>query len=576
MPSVKTATLSFWPLLLIACTGEPVNPPGPPGPPASPGAQPEATAAPLNVVDRVVAPMLTRSGRKIAVEDPVALCRRAAIDLNGITPSQAEVEARCAGRTPAQIVHYFMNKPSAAHVPDGSPPYLFVNRRAWADTFRYEVINSNTTKTFYGEVMQLDKLVGDLYAGKLGYDAFAVEALASAAFTRRFGIYNNVRDYPAIAAAAFHIFLGREALPSEAADFGNLWRPFDIISVPQATAEQLYPSCRVNARCVHVGVGVRGNACAGTNALLCQSTVLGAARVSTQATALTHLSQVSAADAAQLRTAGRLIVAQRQFAEAAVDMVLRKYLGWWDAGAYRPDYNLPAVRDALVAFFIERKYSVRDLEREVLTSLLYTQPQRRGDDIAEAPLWAFGPTRQVSAEVLLDTIGAAAGVALGGCDFRFAAGLSVNGRLEGANRLVDAWDFPVTPGVAASFYMNTARRLGGCPSGGERGDATGVVPALGLREALNTAVCAHPAALSALTPPGLSGLPVRDGLARLLSHQVRAVTGAAPTQEETAAFVDLAAAEGCASSGSGGQCDYQKVGAQLCMALFASSMVNFY
>ena len=43
-------------------------------------------------------------------------------------------------------------------------------------------------------------------------------------------------------------------------------------------------------------------------------------------------SDLSAEDRAALDAPGRLIAAQREFAEAAVDSVLRKYLGWWKSG----------------------------------------------------------------------------------------------------------------------------------------------------------------------------------------------------------------------------------------------------
>src|SRR5258708_2333946 len=63
-----------------------------------------------------------------------------------------------------------------------------------------------------------------MFAGKVSYDEFAVRTLASPRFLGAWGIFNEKNDLIQIAGAAFRLFMGREPLPSEAMDFGNLFR----------------------------------------------------------------------------------------------------------------------------------------------------------------------------------------------------------------------------------------------------------------------------------------------------------------------------------------------------------------
>lgn len=569
-------TGAWWlvPTLLLSCTSEPSLPPGSPEGPRPPQLPPGATA-PQNVVDKLVVPMLRAAGREPTQEAPEVLCRRLSIDLNGIAPSAAEVSQRCVGRTPAQMVHYFMNKPQAVHIPAGEAPYPYVGRRFWSEIFSYRTIDYDLNTAFYADVLELDGLVKKLYEGSLTYDRFAVEALIAPAFLRRFGFQTSASDTSQTAAAAVRIFLGREALPSDAMDLGNLWRPFLLQNVLQTEAKAKYPSCTY---CTHYAVMVRNGACSNGEALLCQSTALGPIRLGplTAPTVPAGLlpprpSELGGATAMELRRIGGLFVKRREFAEAIVDRVLVRYLGWWNAGVYRPDYELPAVRDALVDLFIQGGYKLRDLEREVLTSVLYTQAATlRAGDIAEAPLWAHGPMKQLLAEPYLDTLSAVSGVDLGGCDFRFAAGYNASGVFDQRTRPLAAYTFPLTPGFEAGSYVTAARKLGGCAGGAEKGEPTGLVAAQAKREAL-LRICTSPQAQAMLVPTLDGATPPAEGLPKLLDRQLQATLGRPATPAESTLWL-MSAPEACPS----GRCDYKQVGSQLCMALFGSSTVNFY
>jgi hypothetical protein len=528
-----------------------------------------------NVVDRAVLPLLAAwrpEGPR--PEEPAVLCRRLSLDLNGIAPTAEEVAQQCTARTPREMVRYFMDKKQAPHVPGGEAPYLYVGRRFFADIFLYQHLYNDVTTTHFAFISHLDGLVRRLYQGQIGYDAFAVEALVSPAFLRRFGLLNAGTDLPALAQAAFRIFLGREALPHEAADFGNLWRPFGLRSVSQAEAQALYPECRTYF-CPHHEPVLRRGACDsrdGAEALLCQSTVLGPASISLRLSGDTRLPDLDAHSQGEIRKPGRLIVARREFAEAAVDLALRRYLGWWNAGTYRPDFNLPAARNALADFFIAQRYNLRALEEEVLTSVLYLQKQTLGPgDIDSAPMWAFGPSKPLSAEVFLDSVAAVTGLSLGGCDFRYGLRLDGLGRPINYPRPPGAFVFLQGPGTDFGTYTVLARKMGGCPGGYERPEAGGLVSALGKREALALA-CLSPVA-TRLVPDGLTrGVAPKDGLPDLLARQFTLAVSRRPTPEEQELFVRLASERACGA----GACDYPDVARQLCMGLLASATFNTY
>jgi hypothetical protein len=514
-----------------------------------------------HVIDRVIVPMLKQNGLPLTVEDAGVLCRRMAIDLTGIAPNPSEIAEVCPG-SPAAVADHFMNKATGLNVPDGSPPYVFVNRRWWADQFQYQS-GTNGASTYYTYVRALDGIVGDLYSGKIGYDEFARRALASPAFARRFGVFEANHDLVQIASQAFRVFLGREALPSEAEDFGNLWRGWTTKLMDEATSEATYPDCPVQYDqnmmrngCRHYELGLDGRQCGGTREASCQSTVLGAGEVVPSTTSFVRFDSLAAGDLAALETPGRLIAAQPEFAEAAVDAALTRYLGWWKAGWYRPDFDVPAVRDALVARFVADAYDVRKLDREIVTSVLYTQaaalaPSENPLD----PIWAVGPTKMTYAEAWLDTVGQATNKKVGGCDFRFNA--------TNAQRITGWWDFSASANTD-NQYATAARSMGGCPQASQHGDPGGLVPAITRRIVL-AQLC-----------PGAFKASAGASLGALVDPQFTGI-GRSPTSDEKmliASHMADTASGGC--DPSQGKCNLQGLADSLCTSLYASALFTYY
>ncbi len=545
-----------------------------PGLPAGsgPAPAPTGTGSPTgytsdgNVVDDVVIPMIEGAGLSVVPEDNGILCRRMAIDLTGIAPTPDEVAQQCSGHSPQDIAGYFMNKPSGINAPDGSPPYVYINRRWWADQFQYDVAIPNFTFTFYLYVQALDQAVSDLYSGKIMYDAFAKKALASPAFARRFGIFEANHDLIQIASQAYRVFLGREALPSEAQDFGNLWTAWNTQFMNETTSEATYGSqCPSFTNgmgqqngCLHFELGLDGRECSGVNLASCQSTVMGAGQVVPTAAGFVPFSKLSAPDLSALETAGTLMAAQPEFAEAAADRALEKYLGWWKAGVYRPDYDIPAVRDALVKKLVGDGFDIRKMELEIVTSVLYTQAAAlRPNENPNDPIWAFGPTKPFYAEAWLDSIGQALGKNLGGCDFRYND--------KNANVVPGYLTPHPSPGVMGSFYLSSAEQMGGCPIASAHSDATGLVPSITRR-----------AVLAQLCPGAFK--PAAGATQDAIIGQVSAGFGRPLTADESGVLtshMSVVADQGCDPMQMSG-CNVQALADSLCTSLYATSLFTFY
>lgn len=546
MPSVKKRSSTPWRRLapaLLGCTiGCAVPPPEPAG----------------NVIDAIVLPMLQRSNLPIVRESDLALCRRMAIDLNGLPPTWEEAQAWCLGRTPDEMATHFMERASAPSAPDGSPPYVYINRRWWADRFQYDSSYYPAT-TFYPFVRDLDATVGELYAGHIDYRTFARRALASPAFARRFGIFDANQDLVQIASQAFRVFLGREALPSEAEDFGGLWRAWSGTAMSEADSQIAYPDCPTiyegghRKGCIHVELGLDGARCEGALRAGCQSSLFGGAAVIPSSPRFVRAKALPPADRLAIETPGRLLAARPEFAEAAVDLALRKYLGWWKAGWYRPDYDLPAVRDALARKFVSDGYDLRALEREIVTSQLYVQrAERPADESIGDPVWAFGPTKTLYGEAWLDALGQATGKRVGACEFRY------NGYLAAPN--LPGYIDP--PSFRPGFYAAIARDLGGCPIASAHGDPSGLVPAITRRSALAT-LCA-------------GAFPPRKGatLDELIDREFIAL-GSPPSEEERMQVRARLSGDGC-DADQWVQCDQPAVADSLCQGLFGSAQFLYY
>ncbi len=584
---------------LTGCHGSGKSPGGTSGGGGSAAVDPCTLYSCDNVVDAVIVPMLVSGGFTPTQEDSGVLCRRMALDLTGLTPTPMEVAQQCTGKTPGQMADYFMNKPTGANIPaiptGDDPalyaPYVFVNRRWWADNFQYRGFN-----VF---IRDLDRWVGKLYAGQIPYDQFTLQALSSPAFLERFGGDDVDLDIVNTASTAIRIFLGRQALAEEAQDFGNLWRGWTSLSMsylPQSEVDSLNTmfygaGCPVDPKtmalaCDHSEFGLDGYRCAGPKQAACQSTVFGPYQMIPIKTADADLEQwavdeashssnlsahfvrtgkLTAPDLDAILTPGRALVARPEFADAAVNAALVKYLRWWRSGTYLPNFEVPAVRDALSTKFRADAYDIRKLEREIVTSLLYVQAAAAAPDTSSlTPLWVNGPTKPVYSEAWLDTMGQAIGTPLWNCDFRYeAASEYAHFQVTG---IPDELTYPDTD---YGFYPGVAEDLGGCPNASTHADPSGLVASIARRSAL-ARVCTM-AMAPALVPGAGATL---DSLIDTAFVGVGRVPSAAEKQV-LLAQMSVVANGGCDPTKLS-SCDLQDMSDALCRSLYATALFNFY
>ncbi|MDB4965632.1 MAG: hypothetical protein JWN44_1321 [Myxococcales bacterium] len=497
-----------------------------------------------NVVDAVVAPMLQKDGVKPTVAGDTELCRRYAIDLSGVAPSWDEYVAHCRGKSPSEIVDYFM----------AQPDYVRVNQRLWADAFQYD----NRT-VWYQYLQDLDAQVGALYRGELGYPDFAAIAMTHPAFVGEF-VGENVVAY------GYQALLGRDALPEERSDMLSLYRMWRSRPAYDASIGAFrYNACASDADCSagrtcqplpsgaskvctdtsnYRELYLEPRACAGAfGAINCTSAAHDASAI-LAGSAPIALGDLTADQWNVVRTPGRVITQQRYFYEAAADRTLAKYLGWWHLGVELPGYEIPAVRQAL-ATLLAQKGDLRAMERELLTSVLYTMPADNSG--ADTVLWHHGPTKQMIAESWIDSVGKFTGVALGACDWRYP--------LQSL-RWLPASLFPPAGALPSFAYQATARTMGGCPDQKTQSRYTdvGVLYAMEQRSLL-AAACSDKSASKVAAAASATAL--------VQSAYREALTWDPPADELKAVAATLPAGD-------------KPTAQQLCQAILRSSRFLFY
>jgi len=509
--------------------------------PTGPGAcNPTGGMDCANTINAIVLPMLAHDGVHPQIAPDSELCRRYSIDLTGVAPTWEEYQQNCAGRTPAQMVDYFM----------GQPGYVQINQRLWADALQYD-----NRIVWYPYIQDLDAQVGKLHRGELAYPDFAAIAVTHPGFIGKF-VGENVVAY------AFLAFLGRDALPEERQDLLGLYRMWKARPNydPMLTRFR-YNACTTDADCAtgrtcitmvcqsttnYRELYIDPRPCAGNLGEVFCSSPMHNVHVQLAGTQPMSLDQLAPSDWQVLQTPGRVLTTLPYFWEAAVDNVLHKYLGWWHGGVELPGYEIPEVRQALALFFQQKSGDMRALEREVLLSALYLMAAQEPQ--GDTKWWHYGPTKQMIAEVWLDSVAKFAGVGLGTCDWRFP-------------NLTPRWLPPalVPPrGPIAGFdYQHESRVMGGCPDqeAGFRYTDVGVLAEMEQRTILGT-VCGFAGATAFLPAAGADKT-------KLIADLFRRAFTAAPGDEAASLASGLPAADAPTAR-------------NLCQAMLRSGRFLFY
>lgn len=583
---VAKGLMAFAPMLLLWGCSEEAGTGGGDDHPFAGNDQPGDTSGALGVefcdgvdcnqlINAQLAPLYEEEGLRYIREDDLRLCRRMSLDLTDHMPSWEEVETHCLGRSAQEMADYFMSKPE----------YVLRGQRWWADVLMY---NDGDDFSYWRFIETVDNLVGQLFRGEVAYGDFVEQVLASPYYITRFSGQDRVNK-------AFAIFMGRDALPVESADFEAFWRIWTVERARDEAYGADYRRPYVDTRQCAGGPGT----------FLCESTLLGRHAViipllddseenrwDFERNAI-DIDDLSAEQWETLRTPGRVFAGETVLWEAAVDRALSQFLGWEegkDAFAKPPGTALPAVRDAVVAWFMETG-NWRELERAIVTSGLYTATSRREDvlpdvdpdeidpnnpPIADAiPIWALGPLKQMTAEQWLYAIEDFTGVDVGDCDHRYPEVRAGNLNDETyyhphnyplADEAINRPDFE---------FQEIARVFGGCPDRDifHRQTATGVV--LSLEAAgLIASACFDDDALDVYLfhDPETRSAVDRESREALFRQQFREALTQEPAPEDMEALMSFS--DGCLENLD--ECPVEELPNRFCGALLRSSEFLFY
>lgn len=367
-------------------------------------------------------------------------CRRLFVDMIGRFPTRDDMVATCDGKTYGEVALNLLNRDE----------FVLVNQRRWSDKLLYDTQAVNIERVY-----DLDNLVGKLYRGQVAFDEFAAVVSAHPVLVRR---YDTPEDR---AEALFWLFMGRPPLSHERADLGRLYNLWSNGYYDHKDLQMRVPDAHIRYRCIDEA----GNPDPETKSE-CTSVLWGyhelimkpdiRAQDNTNGERTMWSGLLKSEEWELLQLPGRLLSSERAFWEALVDDVLIQYLGY-DLGTL-----VPTVRDELVEYVLAYNGDIRALHYAVVTSVPYLQSAN--GQTPTSYRWTFGPSKQVEAEVWLDTIKHATGYDLADCDHRLTRPEDfLQNESIASIALIDRsrWEFDAD-GIRYD-YRDLARSLGGCP-----------------------------------------------------------------------------------------------------------------
>ncbi len=487
-------------------------------------------------------------------------CRRLFVDLAGRVPTADEAEATCTGSW-GETVKRMM----------ASEDFITVNKRRAADRFLY----SNEVVSLQA-IYDMDRLVEKLLRGKVPYDQFAAVASAHPVLTRRYADPGDKVE------ALFRLFLGRPPFEHERADMSRLYKLWHSGYYDHQEMGMRMPDAYVRFRCLtedgKAVDPVRKGECTsvlwGYNEVVLTPDLRSA--TDRRINALTMWNGLLTPEEwALMQTPGRVLAQEVAFWERAVDDVLEQYLG------YELSARVPEVRYELVRWLLEHQGDIRSVHYAVLTSAAYLQSTEGAS--SSSYRWAYGPLKQMEAEVWIDSMLRNTGLTLPGCDYRISQpeNLLRSGSVAGYRVLqTSQWKID-EEGKIDETYADLARTLGGCPENivGGRFRVVSILttgtqlsfvgdlcnPAMDPRAEVSVPV-------ERLLPEGVgaSRAMTAELAGDIASHQYRVLLGRSPTGEELTEAKEAGAQ--CAAE----LCKAEEFARPLCFALLSSAERLFY
>lgn len=515
-----------------------------------------------NPVNRGVCPVMWGVGlepRPIVVHEA---CRRLFIDVLGRIPTADEVASTCEGRPWGEVVKRLM----------ATEEFVLVNQRRFADLLMY-----NNQAVSLERIYDLDALVGKMMRGLVSYDQFAAVAASHPVVTRRHDTPSDRAD------AVFWMFLGRPPLGHERSDMSRLYNVWQNGYYDHEALGTRLPDAFVRFPCVNPETGevdeTRKGECTsilwGYNEVILTPDVR--AVTDEQGNRVMWSGLLRPEEWQLLQTPGRILAAQPEFWEKAVDDVLELYLG------YRLGVYAPQVRDELVRYFLRYNGDLRALHFAVLTSAPYLQ-----STVGQGPTahrWTYGPLKQIDAEPWLDSISRTVGYEMSDCDHRLSrpedllelGSVAAMSLLESSRWMIDQ------RGRLRTDYLELARGIGGCPANdiGSRFKTVSILTTATQVGHIAT-VCGlrderRGVAAERLLPPDIA--PARqlsvEVARQILEHQTRLFLSRSPTEEELADIPVLLANEGVGNTATTDK-TAESFARPICFALLSSAEMLFY
>lgn len=557
-------------------------------------------------IDRVLVPRLRELGVPIRDASAEELCRRIAIDLVGRGPTADEMNA-CAGKTSGEIFDLFAAKPE----------YLREQRRQWGELYKYEIVN-----TVPEEIVHLDTLVGQLYAEEIDYAQYVTEAAMHP-------VLEHLHPADSWTTYVWNLYLGRPARQDEIDSMrpftlawgvrgycsGMVWYNHYKAQIDggadEATAiaegnrvcrdvQKLewgfnLCSCRpgfFSDGCVSDALGKRveiTEACADPNNYFTPANFFRASDRSpgphacpdgipraecndrlidpqtNQPTLPFEPWQAPTPElSAQIRSVGDALIARGDFWEAGADRELHKLTGWWQSTFRHPDSDIPEVR-TILADQLKATGSVRGVQRQIVTSLLYAQPAEAPVEVPgfEAmPPWIAGPTKLLAGEGWLVTAANSVGESASTCDYRavsigyYAQQFMDPTLLEQYTGTLDAVMFP-------GYSINSIVRLSGCNADAKRPEVSNI--GLTFNQAdIARALCAYG-----------SGLPTAEAFPTAAASLIRQIWHRSPKSGEAEAMAgDMSA---CVAAGAATACEDDEAAVRwMCQRMIDSAEFGTY
>ena len=280
-------------------------------------------------LDTLIRAHLTARGASAKLASSGALARRFSVDLTGIVPTVADLNAT-KDMTPTELFDYFTFK-EETEATRWIRPFVWINLLRDADHFLF---SNNTQFSQVAHIRTFERELATVYSSGRSYQDFARWALTSQMFLNRFP---SAADR---ANAVFFLFLGRDSLASEVAS-GNMWNGYRLknASILPADAE----------RNPEYHVYVFDSAVCDEGLLLCS------AELWSQSGSRPH-------------EAIEIIVGSPMFAETIVDRYWFRYIG-----APLPGLDFPEIRRMLARGLVANEFNVNWLIHEIMTSSAYTQ-----------------------------------------------------------------------------------------------------------------------------------------------------------------------------------------------------------